>query len=250
MSRPVGTHPLPARQRTVLLHRMLLLRHLTEGLHRPPPGDEPADLPHRPPPGEQPADLPHRPSPGEQPADLPHRPSPGAGPIGRPAHDEALAAGVVSALGPGDTLVAAGWPATLLLSGHAGATGPGDARVAALHLPPAAGSTPGVLFCPVHHLRAVAPSEATAAVPGSDVEAITCTAVADIAAVRSGAGSCLLALEAADDDPVELLAARMRLDHQLDDGTLRAMDRDAAARATVLLAAAAPGGPPGRVPRL
>ena len=198
MSRPVATHPLPVRQRTLLLHRMLLLRHLTEGLHRP-------------------------------------------------AHDEALAAGVVSALGPGDTLVAAGWPASLLLGGHPGAAGPGRAGVAALHLPPAAGSGPGVLFCPVHHLRSTAASESTDEVPDSDVEAITCTAAADVAAVRGGAESCLLALEETDDDPVELLAARMRVDHQLDDGTLRAMDRAAAARATVLLGAE---GPPGRDPRL
>lgn len=205
MSRLVGTHPLPARQRTLLLHRMLLLRHLSEGLHRPPPGDVPAEQSHR------------------------------------SAHDEALAAGVMSALGPGDTLVAAGWPATLLLRGHTGTTGAGPARVAALRLPPAGGSWPGVLFCPVLHLRATAPSEATAAVPAGDVEAITCTAAADVAAVRGGAEACLLALEAADDDPVELLAARMRVDHQLDDGTLRAMDRDAAARATVLLGTAAPG---------
>jgi len=202
MSRPVATRPLPVRQRTLLLHRMLLLRHLTEGLHQP-------------------------------------------------AQDEALAAGVVSALGPGDTLVAAGWPASLLLGGHPGTAGPGQAGVAALHLPPAAtGSGPGVLFCPVHHLRSTAPSEATAEVPGSDVEAITCTAAADVAAVRGGAESCLLELEESDDDPVELLAARMRVDHQLDDGALWAMDRAAAARATVLLGAAAPEGPPGRDPRL
>ena len=197
----MNRYPLPVRQRTLLLHRMLLLRHLAEALHRP-------------------------------------------------ERDEALAAGVVSALGPGDTLVAAGWPAALLLTGHPDAVRPGHAQVAALRLPATGGAGPGVLFCPVHHLRAAPAPDADAAVPGSDVEAITCTAAADVAAVRRGADACLLSLEVTDDDPVELLAARMRVDHQLDDGALRAMDRDAATRATALFEAAAPDGPPGRDPRL
>ena len=197
----MNRHPLPVRQRTLLLHRMLVLRHLAEALHRPD-------------------------------------------------RDEALAAGVVSALGPGDTLVAAGWPAALLLAGHPGAAGAGHAGVSALRLPPTGDAGAGVLFCPVHHPSAAPARDAAAAVPGSDVEAITCTAAADVAAVRHGADACLLSLEIAEDDPVELLAARMRVDHQLDEGALRAMDRDAAARATALVAAAAPDGLPGRDSRL
>ncbi|WP_170047718.1 hypothetical protein, partial [Couchioplanes caeruleus] len=74
-------------------------------------------------------------------------------------------------------------------------------------------------------------------VDAGDVEAVAGAVTAEIATLWSAAGPCLLGLRAPgpDHDPVALLAARMRTDHQLDDNALRAIDRDAAVRVEALL---------------
>lgn len=213
-----------AARRTGLLHRMLLVRRLEQRLLRPVP-----------------------------------------------AGDEAVAVGLLSVLGPQDAVVSAGvrpWHAVgaaALLFGAdvTNAPGPaeavaaarrkaraGDRRVVAVCIPgadldrasfasPAYAGLP-VLFCRGEHLVASgrSPVVSVLSVDSGDVEAIAGAAAAEVGELRTGAGPCLLGLRAADADvdPVELLAARMRTDHQLDDNALRAIDRAAAARAEEFLA--------------
>ncbi|MGA5298287.1 hypothetical protein ACPCHT_00080 [Nucisporomicrobium flavum] len=162
--------------------------------------------------------------------------------LDQPAHDEALTAGVVSALGAGDTLVCprTGWPLALLFGGRI-TTAPITTGVLAVELVDAGGG-PGVLFCRARQVPPTPPPPAPSVIDSVDVEAIARTAWTGLAAVRGGAPACRFTLRAAaaGDDPVELLAARMRLDHQLDDGTLRAIDRDARAHVAALLQAGTP----------
>ncbi|AGL16955.1 hypothetical protein [Actinoplanes sp. N902-109] len=77
-------------------------------------------------------------------------------------------------------------------------------------------------------------SRRTAFVPllsldGADVETSTCAATAAVAAARAGTGPTALGLRAPAPgcDPVRVLVNRMRADHQLDEHALRAIDRDA-----------------------
>ncbi|MEV4640631.1 hypothetical protein AB0J80_25135 [Actinoplanes sp. NPDC049548] len=209
-----------AAQRTDLLHRMLLVRRLEERRSRPA----------------------------------------GSG-------DEAVAVGLLTALGPLNAVVAAGAPrpwhtvgAAALLFGGDVTTAPGpaeavataraktragDRRIVAVcltgtgPLPPAVHADLPIVFCRGEHLAAAGtlPAVTVLSVDSDDVEAITGAATAEIGALRTGTGPCLLELRphAGGEDPVELLAARMRIDHQLDDNTLRAIDRAAAARAEEVL---------------
>ncbi|MEV4702914.1 hypothetical protein [Actinoplanes sp. NPDC049316] len=172
--------------------------------------------------------------------------------LDQPAHDEALTAGVVSALGAGDTLVCprTGWPLALLFGGRI-TTAPIATGVLAVELADS-GAGPGVLFCRARHVPPIPPPPAQAPVDSADVEAIARTAGAGLAAVRGGLPACRFTLRAADpgDDPVAILASRMRLDHQLDEGTLHAIDRDARDYVAALLQAGTPEVPDDRDPRL
>ncbi|MFI7601713.1 hypothetical protein [Actinoplanes sp. NPDC049681] len=187
-----------------------------------------------------------------------------------PVGDEAVAIGLLSVLGPQDAVVSAGvrpWhavgAAALLFGGDvtnapdpaeavaaarrkAGAGGcrivavciPGDDLAGATLAPPACAGLP-VLFCRGEHLVAAgrSPVVSVLSADSADVEAIAGAAATEVGELRTGAGPCLLGLRApaADVDPVELLATRMRTDHQLDDNALRAIGRAAAARAEEVL---------------
>jgi|tagenome__1003787_1003787.scaffolds.fasta_scaffold20460584_2 hypothetical protein len=93
-----------------------------------------------------------------------------------------------------------------------------------------------MLFCRRARSGPAAGSEPLPAdtVDALDVEAVLPGARASLHAVRCGAGPRLLGLCAtggtAHPDPIELLVVRMYAAHQLDDNALRAIDADAAAR--------------------
>ncbi|BCJ49375.1 hypothetical protein Asp14428_08500 [Actinoplanes sp. NBRC 14428] len=229
MGRTSSAHAAPAARRTQLLHRMLLVRRLEEQL-----------------------------------ALAAATPAPEAG-------DEAVAVGLLTALAPGDALIAAGphgpWHALVAAAALFGgdvttAAGPdqavarardtardGDHRVVAVCLPgaaPAGGDLGGVplLFCHRGHLAAAGTAATVLSVDGDDVEAVTGAAGAEAGVLRAGAGPCLLGLRSPGPghDPIARLAGRMRTDHQLDDNTLRAIDRDATARAAAFVRNRPPAG--------
>ena len=198
----------------------------------------------------------------------------GAGPTGTPdlpAGEEAIAVGVVAALGPADTVVAASRSHGLTLAvelaqadlaRHRPAVtacffgGPAASRpeftvcvdlAVRRHLP--------VLFCCADHEATDPPAPSglvVEPVDGLDVEAVIQVVLAALRPMRAGTGPRLLHLrayggralpigqaadggppgdEAGERDPIRILAGRMRTDHQLDDNALRAIDLDAAAYA-------------------
>jgi len=182
-----------------------------------------------------------------------------------PAGEEAIAVGVVNALGPADTVVSA-----------SGAHGPARAVERARadlaeHVPAVTACFLGgdaqeeheltecidaairqglpVLFCFANDEGTEPPGRATLpteTVDGLDVEAVMRTAVAMVHTMRAGTGPRLLDARprhpeaGGSDDPIRLLADRMRNDHQLDDNALAAIDDHVAAQLRAALA-----GPPG-----
>ena len=206
--------PFSARQRTALLHRMLLIRHLTER--------EMVTLTSR-----------HCPE-----ADF-H--------LG----EEAVAVGVLSALGPADALVSADHlPLPRLDSQPVRQNRSASACAVTACFVRAVGCDAEYLLdthrreqLPVVLFRS-ASVPATANTWGRaplivadalDVEAILRMTRLILQAARTGAGPRRLGLRTAGlpdlDDPVNVLVTRMHADHQLDDNALQAIDADAASRA-------------------
>lgn len=74
-------------------------------------------------------------------------------------------------------------------------------------------------------------------VDGTDVEAVTLAAQLALHPVRAGAGPRLLHLRTYEEgtlhDPIRILTDRMRTDHQLDDHAFAALERHVAAELTV-----------------
>lgn len=200
--------PLSAGQRTALLHRMLVVRHLAER-HAPVLGPNPGD----------------------------------AGVTFR-VGEEATAAGVLAALGPGDAVLQSAGPRAFALARD-------DLR--------AHRTTVTVCLCedddadwpaaergrlPMLCLRPEgAPGTAHAhpgeSVDGLDVEAVLPHVCGSLRAIRAGAGPSLLDLRVdGTADPIETLVVRMFAAHQLDDNALLAIDAAALAQVTAALTAA------------
>ena len=199
--------PLPAGQRTALLHRMLVMRHLAEhhaAMLSPNPGDAEVTF---------------------------H--------VG----EEATAAGVLAALGPGDAMMQSTGPRAFNLArddlrahraavtvclceddDHDWLAAARRSRLSMLCLRP--GRDPGT----VRHA-----SDET--VDGSDVEAVLPHICGTLRAIRAGAGPCRLNLRTdGPADPIDTLVVRMIAAHQLDDNALHAIDAAALARARAALA--------------
>jgi TPP-dependent pyruvate/acetoin dehydrogenase alpha subunit len=219
---PVQPHPSSAAQRTELLHRMLLVRHLTEH----------------------------------------HAAAPGTVQVHFHAGEEAVAAGVLAALGPSDAIVstdqdpalATGFPLAIELarddmrSHRPGVTvclfeASGDPVAPWLDVA-RQGQLP-ILFCGVagsHPEPAGQESFPDDTADCFDVEAVLSATQTSLHKVRDGGGPRLLGLGGnygePRPDPIEVLVLRMVTDHQLDDNALRAIDANAAGRVEAALAAA------------
>jgi TPP-dependent pyruvate/acetoin dehydrogenase alpha subunit len=219
-----AARPATAAQRTELLHRMLLVRRFEE--RRIERGD--------------------------------------AATIGDGADlhlgEEAIAVGVMTALGPADTVVGEfsravdqaqtdaldGRPSvTVCLFGGA-VTGPRfieSVDIAKLRQLP-------VLFCCANDRESAVGSAGLPAetVDGMDVEAVVQAAWATVRPTRAGGGPRLLELQTHGGgpgdprDPIRILADRMRNDHQLDDNALEAIGLDVAAHLDAAAALLRPAG--------
>ncbi|MGX6607374.1 hypothetical protein ACWKSP_35395 [Micromonosporaceae bacterium Da 78-11] len=221
----VRPHPCSAVQRTTLLHRMLLVRHLTE--HHAAATSTVSD---------------------EFRARL-H------------AGEEAVAAGVLAALGPSDAIVstdetpalASGFPRAIELarddvrSRRPGVTvclfeaggGPVAAWLDAARQEPLP-----ILFCGVAGgcpKPDELPSFRDETAACFDVEAVLSATQTSLRKVRDNGAPRLLSLIGDNGsprlDPIDVLVARMVMDHQLDDNALQAIDTNAAARVEAALAA-------------
>ena len=221
----VRPHPCSAMQRTALLHRMLVVRHLTEH-HAAAPGTVSGEFRAR-----------------------------------LHAGEEAVAAGVFAALGPSDTIVPADESPKLdtsfsraielarddVQSRRPGVTvclfeAGGDSVVA--WLAAARQEQLPILFCGVAggcSGPAELPSLLDETAACFDVEAVLSAAQTGLRTVRDSGVPRLLSLKGDYGsprlDPIEVLVARMVTDHQLDDNALRAIDTSAAARVEAALAA-------------
>jgi TPP-dependent pyruvate/acetoin dehydrogenase alpha subunit len=176
--------------------------------------------------------------------------------------EEAIAVGVMTALGPADTVVGEfsravdqartdvldGRPSvTVCLFGGA-VTGPRfteSVDIAILRQLP-------VLFCCAND-RENASAVGSAGLPaetvdGMDVEAVVQAAWATVRPTRAGGGPRLLELQTHGGgpgdprDPIRILADRMRNDHQLDDNALEAISLDVAAHLDAAAALLRPAG--------
>jgi hypothetical protein len=191
--------PLSAGQRTALLYRMLVVRHFAEH-HAPVPSPNPDD-----------AEV------------IFH--------LG----EEATAAGVLTALRPGDAMMDSTGPrafdlarndlraqrATVTVCLHQGDAPDWLSRAERAHLP---------LLC----LR----DDPDEPVDGLDVEAVLPRISEGLRVIRAGAGPCLLSLRIdGPADPVETLVVRMRAAHQLDDNALRAINAAALVQVAAALSA-------------
>jgi hypothetical protein len=218
--------PAPAAQRTHLLHAMLVVRHVQERRAQPFVGTESV-----------PVGLLSVLGPADAAVATPRARvaayagnAPTAAGLCRDADTppDGLALAVESALAD----LAAGRPgATVCLVDAETVTGADLGH----HLDVAAHDQLPVLFCCQNDHTAEgwpAASDGAGTVDGLDVEAVAAAADAMLHSLRAGGGPRLLRLRTdAGRDPVEVLAARMRNDHQLDDNALAAIDRDAAALA-------------------
>jgi hypothetical protein len=224
---PVQPHRSSALQRTELLHRMLLVRHLTRH-HAAAPGTASGDF------------------------QVHFRPG-----------EEAVAAGVFAALGPSDTMVstdpdpalATGFPLAIELarddveSHRPGVTvclfeASGD-PVAPWLEAARRGQLP-ILFCGMagsHPETAGQEPFPDETADSFDVEAVLSATHTSLRKVRDGGGPRLLSLDGDHrtplPDPIEVLVLRMVTDHQLDDNALHAIDTHAAGHVEAALAAAA-----------
>jgi TPP-dependent pyruvate/acetoin dehydrogenase alpha subunit len=226
IAHPVQPHPSSAVQRTELLHRMLLVRHLTKH-HAAAPGTASGDFQ-----------------------------------VHFHAGEEAVAAGVLAALGPSDTIVstdpdpalATGFPLAIELarddvqSHRPGVTvclfeASGDPVAPWLDVA-RQGKLP-ILFCGMtgsHPETAGQESFPDETADSFDVEAVLSATHTSLRKVRDSGGPRLLGLggnhRAPRPDPIEVLVLRMVTDHQLDDNALRAIDSHAAGHVEAALAAA------------
>ncbi|GAA2512878.1 hypothetical protein Ahu01nite_060590 [Winogradskya humida] len=205
-----------------------------------------------------------------------HAASPGSISGDFPVHfhagEEAVAAGLLAALGPSDAIVSTvGEPAFANSFQWAIARARDDVqsrrRGVTVCLVEAGGQPLApwldaarraqlpILFCSI----AGTPPEPAGQEPCpdetadcSDVEAVLTAARTSLRNVRDSGGARLLDLAGTYGpsrlDPIEVLALRMVTDHQLDDNALCAIDTNAAARAEATLAASVPealASPPG-----
>jgi hypothetical protein len=209
-------HPFPAGQRTVLLHRMLVVRHLAEH-HAATPSPNPGDVT-----------------------------------VDFRVGEEAAAAGVLTALGPCDAMVAPeGFTRAVALARE-------DLRVhratvtvclfeddADDWLDVARRDRLPMLFCRrSDHGSAADPHEPLPeeTIDSGDVEAVLPRIRESLRTIRAGGGPGWLSLRTgAPADPVETLVVRMFAAHQLDDNALRAIDADADAQVAAMLAAPSGG---------
>jgi hypothetical protein len=217
---PVQPHPVSAVRRTELLHRMLFVRHLTKH-HAAVPGDFQVYF---------------------------H------------AGEEAVAAGVLAALGPSDAIVstdqhpapATGFALAIELardevqSHRPGVTvclyeASGDAVNPWLDVA-RRGQLP-ILFCGVagsHPDPAGQEQFSDETADRFDVEAVLSATQTSLHMVRDGGGPRLLGLGGSHGapglDPIDVLVVRMITAHQLDDNALRAIDINAAGRVEAALA--------------
>ena len=177
-------------------------------------------------------------------------------PAGLPAGEEAIAVGVVNALGPADTVVPAGGahgPALAVEQARADVAGqvsavtacfvggdPPDGDELTECMAAAVRQSLPVLFCLADAGTdpAGSPGLPTETVDGLDVEAVLRAAVAMVHTMRAGTGPQLLDARSAagGGDPIRLLADRMRNDHQLDANALAAIDDHVAAQLRAALA--------------
>jgi hypothetical protein len=212
----VRPRPLPAGLRTVLLHRMLVVRHLAEhhaAMPSPNPGDVTVDF---------------------------------------RVGEEAAAAGVLSALGPCDAMVpAAGCTRAVALAREDLRAHRSTVTVCLYEddtddcLAVAWRDRLPMLFCrrPGHDSDA-RPHEP---LPGETVDSLDVEAVLPriregLRTIRAGGGPGRLSLRTgALADPVETLTVRMFAAHQLDDNALSAIDADAVAHVAAMLAAPSGG---------
>jgi hypothetical protein len=221
----VRPHPCSAVQRTALLHRMLLVRHLIEH-HAAATGTVSGEFRGR-----------------------------------LHAGEEAAAAGALAALGPSDAMVSTDEspaPDTSfsrvielarddVQSRRPGVTvclfeASGDPVAAWLDA--ARREQLPILFCGVVG-DCPEPDEPSSLLDETascfDVEAVLSAAQTGLRKVRDNGGPRLLGLSGNYGsprlDPIEVLVARMVTDHQLDDNALRAIDTNAAARVAATMAA-------------
>ncbi|MEU8227961.1 hypothetical protein AB0C12_00005 [Actinoplanes sp. NPDC048967] len=162
-----------------------------------------------------------------------------------PAHrgEEAIAVGLRSALGPGDTVAAGPVLAVELAHDDVRRHRPavtvcfvGDEAAPGLTscLGRAIDDRLPVLFCCAGRHGTDPDGLPAGTVDGADIEAVTRAALTAVHPVRAGAGPRLLHFRTyarADSprhDPIRILVDRMRTDHQLDDNALAAIEKHVA----------------------
>jgi hypothetical protein len=201
---------LPARQRTAMLHQMLVVRHLAEhhvGVSSPNRDDCGVDF---------------------------------------QVGEEAVAAAVLASLGPCDAMVTPAGSPRALDQARGDLLAHRDAVTACLFRGDG-GDWPDVAWCdrlPMLFCRRSTEGPATDRPPlggetvdGLDVEAAFPRVQRRLRAIRAGDGPGLIWLRTdRTADPVDMLVVRMVAAHQLDDNALRAIDADAAAVAEAAVA--------------